>query len=75
MVLMFSNIVYKYVRRGKEREKDKAERDRDRPRALGVIHRNRDTHIMLVVVLQNTFPLRQNKLSAEVLSVVFASFP
>lgn len=34
-----------------------------------------NTHIMLVEVLQNTFPLRKDKFSVEVLPIVSASFP
>ena len=34
-----------------------------------------DAHVMLVEVLQDTLPLGQYKPSAEVLSVVSASFP
>lgn len=37
--------------------------------------RRENTHVMLVEVLQNTFPLRKDKFSVEVLPVVSASFP
>lgn len=53
----------------------KAVRTADQTQIERIERRRENTHIMLVEVLQNTFPLREDKFSVEVLPVVSASFP